>query len=164
MTSRTLPHQKFPRKSVLGAACALLVACSSGSEPRQQPDDDGIPELGDVRLQLERAASCDELLTRIQDSIIVQLAQRAEQLKQDLLRRPELAGLASEMWQGLRAFVEQDMRGSDSAIRRHMTATFVDIGRQLAWYHKAGMVTAPLQPTDLVDGSFLEEALRALPR
>jgi ABC-type nitrate/sulfonate/bicarbonate transport system substrate-binding protein len=39
-----------------------------------------------------------------------------------------------------------------------------DIGRQLAWYHKAGMVTAPLQPRDLVDGSFLEEALRALPR
>jgi NitT/TauT family transport system substrate-binding protein len=39
-----------------------------------------------------------------------------------------------------------------------------DIGRQLAWYHKAGMLTAPLQPRDLVDGSFLEEALRALPR
>ncbi len=39
-----------------------------------------------------------------------------------------------------------------------------DIGRQLAWYHKAGMITAPLQPRDLVDGSFLEEALRALPR
>jgi NitT/TauT family transport system substrate-binding protein len=39
-----------------------------------------------------------------------------------------------------------------------------DIGRQLAWYHKAGMVTAPLQPRDLLDGSFLEEALRALPR
>jgi NitT/TauT family transport system substrate-binding protein len=39
-----------------------------------------------------------------------------------------------------------------------------DIGRQLAWYHRAGMVTAPLEPRDLVDGSFLEEALRALPR
>jgi NitT/TauT family transport system substrate-binding protein len=39
-----------------------------------------------------------------------------------------------------------------------------DIARQLAWYHRAGMVTAPLQPRDLVDGSFLEEALRALPR
>jgi hypothetical protein len=39
-----------------------------------------------------------------------------------------------------------------------------DIGRQLLWYHKAGMVTAPLAPRDLVDGSFLEEALRALPR
>ena len=81
MTSRTLPypHQKSPRKSVLGAACALLVACSSGSEPR--PSDTDIPSLGDAKLQLERAASCDELLTRIQDSIIVQLALRAEQLK-----------------------------------------------------------------------------------
>ena len=39
-----------------------------------------------------------------------------------------------------------------------------DIGRQLAWYHKAGMITAPLQVRDLVDTSFLEEALRALPR
>jgi NitT/TauT family transport system substrate-binding protein len=39
-----------------------------------------------------------------------------------------------------------------------------DVGRQLLWYHKAGMVTAPLAPRDLVDGSFLEEALRALPR
>jgi hypothetical protein len=39
-----------------------------------------------------------------------------------------------------------------------------DIGRQLAWYHKAGMVTRPLVPVDLVDGTFLEEALRALPR
>ena len=38
-----------------------------------------------------------------------------------------------------------------------------DIGRQLAWYHKAGMVTTPLQVRDVVDGSFLEEALRALP-
>ena len=39
-----------------------------------------------------------------------------------------------------------------------------DIGRQLDWYQKAGMVTAPLQVRDLVDTSFLEEALRALPR
>ena len=39
-----------------------------------------------------------------------------------------------------------------------------DIGRQLLWYHKAGMITAPLQTSDLVDASFLEEALRALSR
>jgi NitT/TauT family transport system substrate-binding protein len=39
-----------------------------------------------------------------------------------------------------------------------------DIDRQLAWYHRAGMITAPLRARDLVDGSFLEEALRALPR
>jgi hypothetical protein len=39
-----------------------------------------------------------------------------------------------------------------------------DIGRQLAWYRRAGMVTGRLEPRDLVDGSFLDEALRALPR
>lgn len=59
-------------------------------------------------------------------------AARAEQLKQDLLKRPELAGLTGEMWHGLRAFVEQDMRASDSAVRKHLTAMFVDIGRHLA--------------------------------
>jgi len=39
-----------------------------------------------------------------------------------------------------------------------------DIARQLAWYHKAGMVTRSLSPRDLVDTSLLDEALRALPR
>lgn len=39
-----------------------------------------------------------------------------------------------------------------------------DIARQLAWYHKAAMITIALSPRDLVDTSFLEEALRALPR
>jgi NitT/TauT family transport system substrate-binding protein len=39
-----------------------------------------------------------------------------------------------------------------------------DVGRQLGWYHKVGMVTRPLVPRDLVDASFLDEALRTLPR
>jgi NitT/TauT family transport system substrate-binding protein len=39
-----------------------------------------------------------------------------------------------------------------------------DIGRQLDWYHKAGMVTRPLLARDLVDASFLDEALKSLPR
>jgi NitT/TauT family transport system substrate-binding protein len=39
-----------------------------------------------------------------------------------------------------------------------------DIARQLAWYHRAGMLSRSLAPRDLVDASFLEEALRALPR
>ena len=39
-----------------------------------------------------------------------------------------------------------------------------DIARQLAWYHKAGMVIRSLSPRDLVDTSLLDEALRALPR
>ncbi len=39
-----------------------------------------------------------------------------------------------------------------------------DIDRQLGWYHKTGMVTTPLVPRDLVDASFLDEALKTLPR
>ncbi len=39
-----------------------------------------------------------------------------------------------------------------------------DVARQLAWYHRMGMITRSLAPRDLVDASFLEEALRALPR
>ena len=39
-----------------------------------------------------------------------------------------------------------------------------DIGRQLGWYHRTGMVTRALVPRDLVDASFLDEALRSLPR
>jgi NitT/TauT family transport system substrate-binding protein len=39
-----------------------------------------------------------------------------------------------------------------------------DIGRQLGWYHRTGMVTRALTPRDLVDSSFLDEALRQLGR
>jgi hypothetical protein len=38
------------------------------------------------------------------------------------------------------------------------------LGVERGTFHKAGMVMGPLQTRDLVDGSFLEEALRALPR
>lgn len=59
-------------------------------------------------------------------------AQRAEKLKRDLLARPELSGLAEQMWNGIRVFVEQDARAPDSVIRGHLTQLFVDVGRQLA--------------------------------
>lgn len=39
-----------------------------------------------------------------------------------------------------------------------------DIGRQLGWYHRTGMITRSLSSRDLVDASFLEEALKMLPR
>jgi uncharacterized membrane-anchored protein YjiN (DUF445 family) len=59
-------------------------------------------------------------------------AKRAEELKRDLLTRPELRGLADNMWKGLRDFLEQDALSEDSAIRRQLTGLFVDVGRQLA--------------------------------
>lgn len=80
MTDRNSSAQKLARASVLGSACLiLLTACGSAAEPAGGPSD--LPSIGEARLQLERAASCDDLLTRIQDSILVQLSLRAEQLK-----------------------------------------------------------------------------------
>ena len=61
-----------------------------------------------------------------------QYAKRAEQLKRDLLARPELRDLAGDMWTSLKSFIEQDAQAPDSMIRRHLAELFVDVGRQLA--------------------------------
>ncbi len=61
-----------------------------------------------------------------------QYARRAEQLKRDLLARPELHDLAGDMWASLRGFIEQDAGAKDSTIRAHLASLFVDVGRQLA--------------------------------
>lgn len=83
MILRTSTSRQLSRASVLGAACALLAACSSSPDTAgtERLPDESLPALGEARLRLERAESCDDLLTRIQDSILVQLAERAEQLR-----------------------------------------------------------------------------------
>ncbi len=57
---------------------------------------------------------------------------RAEKLKRDLLARPQLRGMAEDMWQSLRTFIERDTRSDQSVIRRHLTGVFVEVGRHLA--------------------------------
>lgn len=59
-------------------------------------------------------------------------AKRAEQLKRDLLARPELGSFADEVWQSLRDFVEHDLQSENSRMREHLAGLFVDVGRQLA--------------------------------
>ena len=82
MIAPTSSAPKLARASVLGSACLVLfAACSSGTEPPSDVPE--LPNIGEARLQLERAANCDDLLTRIQDSILVQLSLRAEQLKDE---------------------------------------------------------------------------------
>jgi uncharacterized membrane-anchored protein YjiN (DUF445 family) len=58
-------------------------------------------------------------------------ARRAEKLKQDLLARPELRGLAGDFWTSMRAFIEQDVVSEDSLVLRHLTNMFAEVGRQL---------------------------------
>jgi uncharacterized membrane-anchored protein YjiN (DUF445 family) len=59
-------------------------------------------------------------------------AQRAEDLKRDLLTRPEITALGKGAWESLATFLEQDARGADSQVRRELEAMLVEIGRQLA--------------------------------
>ncbi len=59
-------------------------------------------------------------------------ARRAENLKRDLLARPEIAAIAEGAWESLRTFLEQDSRAPDSQIRRQLEIMLVDIGGQLA--------------------------------
>lgn len=87
MKHSLLPLPPRSRASVLGAAATLLLlgACESGAELRDPLD--GLPAAGQLQLQLTRADSCEELLGRIQDGLIVPLAERAKQL-----RNPESGG------------------------------------------------------------------------
>ena len=57
---------------------------------------------------------------------------RAEQLKRDFLARPELGGLAQDMWASMRSFIEQDAQSPNSRIRAHLAGMFVEVGRHLA--------------------------------
>jgi uncharacterized membrane-anchored protein YjiN (DUF445 family) len=59
-------------------------------------------------------------------------AKRAEQMKRDLMERPELRELAEDMWESLRLFLEKDSRSDESMIRKHLANMFVEVGRHLA--------------------------------
>ena len=56
---------------------------------------------------------------------------RAEKLKRDFLARPQMRDMVEGICASLRAVIEQDARADDSAIRRHLTGMFVEIGRHL---------------------------------
>lgn len=61
-----------------------------------------------------------------------QYAKRAEQMKRDLMERPELRELAEDMWESLRLFLEKDAKSDESMIRTHLANMFVEVGRHLA--------------------------------
>jgi len=59
-------------------------------------------------------------------------ARRAEQLKRTLLERAEVRGLAGDMWESLRLFIEQDLESENSALAKHLAGLLTEAGRQLA--------------------------------
>ena len=59
-------------------------------------------------------------------------AERLDRLREDLLGRPELATIAEELWSGVRRLIEEDLASERSAVRVHLTAMLVEVGRSLA--------------------------------
>jgi len=59
-------------------------------------------------------------------------AERLDRLREELLARPELAAIADELWNGVRRLIEDDLASERSAVRVHLTAMLVEVGRSLA--------------------------------
>ncbi len=57
---------------------------------------------------------------------------RVEDMKRELLLRPEIAAVAEGAWESLRGFLERDARAPESMVGRQLEAMLVDIGSQLA--------------------------------
>lgn len=120
-------RSQLPRLFNLFQADAYLlkkiVASTAGllDEVRKDPDH---------ALRLEFDSFVASFLERLRQS--EDYARRAEQLKLDLLARPELRGLADDIWRSISTYLEQDAASDDSMLRTQLATAFVEVGRQLA--------------------------------
>ena len=59
-------------------------------------------------------------------------ASRIDGLKRDLLARPELAGLAKNIWSNARSFIERSASGETQVLQQHLAGMLVKAGEALA--------------------------------
>jgi uncharacterized membrane-anchored protein YjiN (DUF445 family) len=59
-------------------------------------------------------------------------AARAEQLKLDIMGRPQVREIAQNMWSSLKSYIDTDVRSPSSTLGGHLQRLLVDVGRQLA--------------------------------
>lgn len=126
-TMREKIREELPSLFNLFRADAYLlkkIVASAGSlldEVRADPDHP-------MRAEFDRFAQ--GFIEKLRTS--KQYAKRAEQMKRDFLARPEVKGLAGDMWESLSLFIAQDAKAPNSVIRAHLTNMFVEVGRHLA--------------------------------
>ncbi|MFD2056852.1 DUF445 domain-containing protein [Mesorhizobium calcicola] len=126
-TMREKIREELPSLFNLFRADAYLlkkIVASAGSlldEVRADPDHP-------MRAEFDRFAQ--GFIEKLRTS--KQYAKRAEKLKRDFLARPEVSGLAGDMWASLSQFIEQDAKAPESIIRAHLANMFVEVGRHLA--------------------------------
>lgn len=120
-------HEELPSLFNLFRADAYLlkkIVASSGSlleEIRNDPDHP-------MREEFDRFVG--SFIERLKSS--KDYARRAEKLKKDFLARAEIRDLARDVWESMRAFIEQDAAAPNSMIRQHLTGMFVEVGKHLA--------------------------------
>ncbi|MBN8979914.1 MAG: DUF445 family protein [Rhizobiales bacterium] len=76
------------------------------------------------------------------DRILMQFVDKLEQepvysnkldeLKRDLLARPELAALGNDIWQNVKQFIDRSASGDSDVLQNHLTNVLVEAGKQLA--------------------------------
>ncbi|UVK45796.1 DUF445 domain-containing protein [Mesorhizobium sp. AR07] len=126
-TMREKIREELPSLFNLFRADAYLlkkIVASAGSlldEVRADPDHP-------MRAEFDRFAQA--FIEKLRTS--KQYAKRAEKLKRDFLARPEVRGLAGDMWASLSQFIEQDTKAPESIIRAHLANMLVEVGRHLA--------------------------------
>jgi uncharacterized membrane-anchored protein YjiN (DUF445 family) len=59
-------------------------------------------------------------------------AAKAEALKQEFLARPEVRGLAEDLWLSVAAFLQKEAQGENSFLETHLGRFLADLGRKLA--------------------------------
>jgi uncharacterized membrane-anchored protein YjiN (DUF445 family) len=59
-------------------------------------------------------------------------ASRIEDLKRELMSRPEVGRLAQSLWSGIRDFVVRNANGETDVLQRQLAGAFMQVGRQLA--------------------------------
>jgi uncharacterized membrane-anchored protein YjiN (DUF445 family) len=59
-------------------------------------------------------------------------ASRIDQLKRDVLARPELGDLARNLWSNVAAFIGDSAGSGGSLLQHHLSSMFMEAGRQLA--------------------------------
>ena len=61
-----------------------------------------------------------------------EFAAKGDQIRNELLGRPEVAEYVNGLWQQLRSWLRNDLQRTDSDIKAHVTGAILDLGKNLA--------------------------------
>ena len=90
---------------------------------------DEIKDDPDHPLRAEFEDFLKDYVTRLRDS--KGFATRVEEVKRQILERPEIEDAAQHVWMSLRGFLLEDAAREDSVLVARLTDLFVDVGRAL---------------------------------